>query len=249
MTTRSLLPRSSWRLRNRTTKPRPTVLFAFAVTIIACLAAVLTASGDSGKLYLRLSLTTSAPGLAKAYFDTGSGFSECSAERLAIRDADTALNLDFPIPRRSVRGIRVDPLDRPGTVALRGVQVVDAAGRTVRPLPLSALLPASGLDVQRTTDELTLSSAQAGADPQFSLPADLLGGVRATNRGSAFFSLVWWRIGLVLLLGLGLFVLVTTVRARRTLAEGEHPVYGSGEKLPLAVGNRELSWGRVRIDQ
>lgn len=72
---------------------------------------------------LRISFQSSAPGVAQVYYDTGKGFNEEESVLQPYAISEDRVELEFALPRVSLKGLRFDPSMGPVAIKIFGVEL------------------------------------------------------------------------------------------------------------------------------
>ncbi|MFO0972709.1 MAG: hypothetical protein U1A27_04610 [Phycisphaerae bacterium] len=91
---------------------------------------------------LEIVIESNVGGVAQVFWDTGDGLSEADSARCDVR-AGTVQACRVYLPP-GVRGLRLDPLDRPGLVTLRSIRQLTAAPAGAWLFPFAELAAAAG---------------------------------------------------------------------------------------------------------
>ena len=94
---------------------------------------------------LQVDLKASAKGKAQLYWSHGSGFKEKLSESIQVPGANRGVRIEFNLPTGTIDGLRLDPVDVPGTVTLEGLRFVDGDGDLIHDIPLSSLVVIANL--------------------------------------------------------------------------------------------------------
>jgi hypothetical protein len=115
---------------------------------------------------LQVDLATDHPLVAQLFWDLGRGFNETDSARRDYEPHPGLQTLRFPLPPGPLQALRFDPLDGEARLVLRGLRVVDPAGRTLAVLPLTSLEAAQDIARHTATEEvLTVDTAPGRKDP------------------------------------------------------------------------------------
>jgi hypothetical protein len=156
---------------------------------------------------LVIEMRASVPSQAKVYFDTGRGFTEVDSAAQVVSDAPSAQRFFFPLPTKTIRAIRFDPLETAGTVRISAALIQRPRTHVLmQRLDLSKIAPGNGIASLVSRDgNLEAVTDRRSTDSQLLLPWD----VPLTIRHSAqqvfsgrFFRLnaIWLVFGILLLL-------------------------------------------------
>jgi hypothetical protein len=97
-------------------KFRAVIAFVFGAIIGLCIVSFLP-------LELNLQMRTDRAGSVQFYVDTGVGFSEAQSKRLALSESPTFLRYVTRIRAQGVHAVRIDPLDKKGSIEIIGFSV------------------------------------------------------------------------------------------------------------------------------
>ena len=156
---------------------------------------------------LVIEMRASVPSQAKVYFDTGRGFNEVDSAAQVVSDAPSAQRIFFPLPTKTIRSIRFDPLETAGTVRISDALIQRPRTHVLmQRLDLSKIVPGNEIASLVSRDgNLEAVTDGWSTDSQLLLPWD----VPLTIRHSAqqvfsgrFFRLnaIWLVFGILLLL-------------------------------------------------
>ncbi|MEN3371123.1 MAG: hypothetical protein V7609_3266 [Verrucomicrobiota bacterium] len=123
---------------------------------------------------LTIDMQSNVASHAKAFFDTGRGFTESESHlQRVVGDLNSRL-LVFPFPTKTVRRIRFDPIETTGVVEIRSAVIERPDSREViRKFDLTRILPlnqVASISMEEETARMT-TTGQAN-DPQLLLPVD-----------------------------------------------------------------------------
>jgi hypothetical protein len=112
--------------------------FVAAVTLLAALVAAAvclpfetTARDRQDGYFFEVGLATDRAGQAQLFYDLGRGINENDSTRLAVAGGGGTATYRFPLPTGRVNGLRLDPTDQDGRVAITGARVVDRSGTEI----------------------------------------------------------------------------------------------------------------------
>lgn len=115
---------------------------------------------------LEVDLATDLPLVAQLFWDLGRGFNETDSARRGYEAHPGLQTLRFPLPPGPLQALRLDPLDGEARLVIRGLRVVDPAGRTLAVLPPASLEAAQDIARHAVTEEfLTVDTAPGRRDP------------------------------------------------------------------------------------
>src|SRR5690349_6346238 len=115
---------------------------AGAILLAALVATGAAISRRETRYELRVEISSSGPSQAQLFYDIGRGWTEQDSITRPIVSASSAAfqQLSFPLPARTIYGLRFDPLNSTGHVAIRDVDVRNRR-RTVRRFAPSDVQP------------------------------------------------------------------------------------------------------------
>ncbi len=148
----------------------PALLAAALVSAVVALPFLPLAKMHVDLFQLEARLTSNAPGTFQAFYDNGSGFREELSVRAHVDASATPLIIRVPLPPGTYRAVRLDPIDRGGTVVLHSVRVIAQSGRVVAELALEQLKAMHQIESLRMQDgSLEIVVDTAHNDPQVGL--------------------------------------------------------------------------------
>jgi hypothetical protein len=180
------------------------VAAAVLVTLVATHNVAVVHRRPAAELAIRMQV--SVPSQAKVYFDTGRGFNDAEKVQQEVGAVPIAQQISFPLPTRTIRSIRFDALDTPGTVQISEVLVQRPRTQVLlRRLDLSAIAPGNQTSVAIRDGALEATSAAPAGSPQLTLSCDppLTISYSAKQIFSVRFfriNAIWLLVGLLLLL-------------------------------------------------
>ncbi len=142
-----------------------------AVTgFLACADALLVEERPSAELAIEMQ--SSAASQAKVYFDTGAGFNESESETRSIPADSTDHLLLFPLPAKTVRSIRFDPLEISGVVRIHAITIQKPDSHTrLRDLDLLKVTALNEIQaIGPQSSGLEVKIVDQARDPQLLLP-------------------------------------------------------------------------------
>jgi hypothetical protein len=147
-----------------------TLPLLLAVALFSAVAVVpfLPAAKDTSAIFsFEVTASTSRAGIVQLYFDSGSGYSEAGSSRAWLPQTAKAVVIRLALPPGQYRALRLDPLDREGTVIINRVRVVSSSGRVVREFPLSALRAGKQIALAHISGgQLEIQTTPGADDPQ-----------------------------------------------------------------------------------
>lgn len=118
---------------------------------------------------LFLAVKSSEPNTAQVYYDAGSGFSEKYSVKAKLKGSGNFEQIKFTIPFGNLKALRLDPLEKSGSVELKLVEL--KSGDKKIPIPLDQIKPANQIAKTEIRDGVLLVDTTTGAlDPQLTLP-------------------------------------------------------------------------------
>ena len=130
--------------------------------------------------YFQVSMMSDTKGIAKLYYDLGSGINEQDVSKVEVLTTsdigakDAFRNYRFKIPGRFFQ-LRFDPLEGQGKVAIRKAEITDHAGKRLHMIPFDVFKPNEKIKtMENLGNELVIVMHGNAADPQIDiLHADL----------------------------------------------------------------------------
>ncbi|MEO6244583.1 MAG: hypothetical protein ABIQ12_04030, partial [Opitutaceae bacterium] len=117
----------------------PALLAAALLSAMAALPFLPAAKMHVDLFQLEVRLTSTVPATFQAYYDDGRGFREELSVRTHVDPAKIPVALRVPLPPGRYRALRLDPIDRGGTVVIESVRIIAHSGRVVLDVPLDKL--------------------------------------------------------------------------------------------------------------
>ncbi len=116
--------------------------------------------------------------MAQLFFDVGKGMNEADSARLPITASSDYATLRFPLPSATIRALRFDPINGPGTFSVRRAYIEHSFGVLIRQFAGSDLVAlnqiASRADVG---SEVKFATVPGANDPMLQIavrdPIDL----------------------------------------------------------------------------
>ena len=148
----------------------PALLAAALVSAVVALPFLPAAKMHVDLFQLEARLTSNATGTFQAFYDDGPGFREELSVRAHVAASATPQIIRVPLPPGTYRAVRLDPIDRGGTVVLHSVRVIAQSGRVVTELALGQLKAMHQIESLRMKDgALEIVVNPAHNDPQVGL--------------------------------------------------------------------------------
>ena len=116
--------------------------------------------------------------VAQLFYDVGRGMTETDSVRLPVAASNAYATLRFPLPDETIRALRFDPINGPGTFSVRRASVEDSFGSVRRVFAGSDLIPLHQIaSREEVGPELTFSTVPGANDPMLQIavhrPIDL----------------------------------------------------------------------------
>lgn len=200
----------------------PTLLAAAIFSLVAAVPLQAPPQGkDAGGHALEVSMASSRAGFVQLFYgDDSGGMGEATSSRMPVETSTTARRYRLALPVGKHRELRLDPLDRPGSVTIESIRIVTSSGRSVRAIALSELKPQ--LQIQTTNlreGRLEIQTTADGDDPQLALTLDPPLEIRLSWRQR--FPVYWvWAAGIFAAFAVVLIGLDRLPHVRRGLAHG-----------------------------
>ena len=122
---------------------RPRVAaFAFVFALAAALPFITGATAGKNTFFFEIDLCSNQAGSARLLYDTGRGFHPEESVCQRLRPGVRPISYRFVLPAGYFRGLRFDPIDRPGKVAFSNPRIVDKYGAIIRRFPARRFRPA-----------------------------------------------------------------------------------------------------------
>ncbi|MDP3073388.1 MAG: hypothetical protein Q8N18_24060 [Opitutaceae bacterium] len=148
----------------------PALLAAALLSVVAALPFLPVAQPHPEYFRLEARVTSTSPGVLQVFYDDGAGIREERSARTEFPATATPRLIQVAAPPGPCLGLRLDPIDRGGTMTLRDLRIVSATGRLVATLPLEQFTTIQQVGTLRVHDgALELTVAPAHNDPQLSL--------------------------------------------------------------------------------
>jgi hypothetical protein len=195
-----------------------TALAAAAMVSVIVAVPFLPAAKSRPDLFvLEARVTSTLPGAFQVFYDDGGGLREELSARATLTGGSTPATYRLPLPPGTYKALRLDPLDRAGSVTISSLRVISPTGRTIAQIPLEGFKPTHQIEsLQLRNGALEITTAVGSDDPQLGLvlpsPVVVHASWRDYARGSTPFVLPIF-LGLAALL----FVADRAVRLRATL--------------------------------
>jgi len=114
------------------------ILIAFVIAFIFVIVDAFQ-EWNAPQLYLKISMKSSVDAIAQVFYDIGNGLNEKDSIICTVYKATGFQVLRFPLPKKSVRYIRFDPLNKEGSIIVKEVEFVDEFGHTIQSFDLKIL--------------------------------------------------------------------------------------------------------------
>jgi hypothetical protein len=103
---------------------------------------------------------------AQLFYDVGRGLNEADSAGLPVDESNTYATLHFPLPRATIRALRFDPINGPGTFSVRHVYIESWFGYIERQFGHGDLVALNQIATSADTgSELQFSTTPAADDP------------------------------------------------------------------------------------
>ena len=113
---------------------------------------------------VRIHLKSSATGMGELYYDTGAGFVQGQSVAQTVTASQTLEAIDFDLPAGiRLTGLRLDPLDVPGTFEIGEAEIYSPDGKILRKLASSSFLPEQQLMTLSRNAKTLVVEAPAGS--------------------------------------------------------------------------------------
>ena len=126
---------------------------------------------------LEARVSSTVGGSLQIFYDDGAGMREELSARAYLTPGTDFVAHRLPLPPGVYKALRLDPLDRGGTVRIASLRVLSPTGRVAAELPLSAFKPTHQVQSLQVKDgALEIVAAAGNDDPQIGLvlPAPLV---------------------------------------------------------------------------
>jgi hypothetical protein len=148
----------------------PALLAAALVSAVVALPFLPAAKIRPDLFLLEARVTSTTAGAFQVYYEDGSGYREQLSGRAAVTVSATPLTLRLPLPPGTYRALRIDPLDRGGSVTLHGLRVLSPSGRELTRVPLTGLQASHQIAAISPREQAVQIVTVAGSDdPQLTL--------------------------------------------------------------------------------
>ena len=171
--------------------------------IIIILVAVFLASMEEEEWFLSVSLKSSVHANIQIFYDTGNDFNENDSVTFPIAKTEDFLNFSFRLPNKSIKHLRLDPLNQEGHFVINELKIVNRFNQAIYPLVLENLKPFQQLEQISIQDNLLIADA-SGDDPilLFDLEYPLV------NRNSSKTEIYVYLLGIFLIF----YIVLTLIR-------------------------------------
>ena len=93
--------------------------------------------------YLELDMHTSNNGVIQIFFDSGNSYSETESVVMATNVQEKYI---FPLPKKNIQKIRIDPLNRDGSISITRLKIINKKGYVFEEIPLNKLRPIKDIE-------------------------------------------------------------------------------------------------------
>jgi hypothetical protein len=119
---------------------------------------------------LRVVASTSAPSTMQLYYDLGEGLREELSSKVELKGGDDFFEYRLPLPEKRIKALRLDPLNRPGSVRIKTIEVLDFRGKSAGIFDLRNIQPLYQVAEVRQLEGLVEIDTVPGAqDPSVGL--------------------------------------------------------------------------------
>jgi hypothetical protein len=157
--------------------PVPALLAAALFSVVVSLPFLPVAAPTAATFGFEITVTSSQPGFAQLFYDSGHGINETDSARATVEGNGAPRTLRFALPAGRYTALRFDPLDRAASMTLADAKIRDSSGSIVREFAGSDFKATQDIAfLQAGTGEiLHLEMTGAAADPitQIALPVPM----------------------------------------------------------------------------
>jgi hypothetical protein len=202
-----------------------------------------------GVLQLQITCQASTESSTQIFYDLGQGFNEFHSIRWPIAPSRQPYTYTFPLPDAPLRGLRLDPLGKPGTLIITNLRILERRGGEIRRFTRESFLR-PGVEIAAVTPTANgweVVTTPGAADPQcyleFGAPI-IPEGMNGRNLQRCLLSWSYLAMMLWILLLAVYFVLVRDGSLRKIARTA---VFMAGVALLFSlVGNRSLIKDSIR---
>lgn len=154
------------------------VLLAGLLALAAGLPFAATAGARRDFYWFEAELTSDRDGQTQVFFDMGGGTNEADSSRQPLRANDRPIRYRYLLPSGTLRALRLDPIDREGTMTLAHAHILNRYGEVIRAFTPGDFRAVQQIATLETTGEVIRMTTDRGAgDPILELrvgaPVDL----------------------------------------------------------------------------
>jgi hypothetical protein len=162
-------------------KERPSLALlglAVVVALAATLPFITTANSRRDFYFFDVALTSTSPGQTQLFFDVGRGFNEPDSSVQPLRAGTKPVVYRYMMPTGRLAALRLDPIDREGTMTLADARIVNRTGRVLRSFTPDELKPTQQVAASAIEGKaLRITTTPGANDPNlildFATPLDL----------------------------------------------------------------------------
>jgi hypothetical protein len=146
---------------------RPWVLYlALALATGAAIPLFIGARAPHRACYFEVTIASDGKGFAQLFYDAGQGFREQDSVRRNFDGNTGPAVYRFALPDGVCAGLRLDPIDHPGTAYFSDAKIVDSDGRVTRRFSPDDFPPTHDIvSLERKGDGLVMRTPPGGDDP------------------------------------------------------------------------------------
>ena len=143
------------------------IVLLASLTALAVILPFATTAQERRDFYaFEVELTSDRDGQAQVFFDVGRGINEADSFHQALPARAAYAVYRFPLPTGTLQGLRFDPIDREGRLAIRHAQIVSRFGDVVHQFVPADFRPARQIaSLTINGDTLSLDTDRGATDP------------------------------------------------------------------------------------
>jgi hypothetical protein len=116
---------------------------------------------------LEARVSSSVAGTFQVFYDDGAGLREELSARTTLAAGNGFTTHRLALPPGTYKALRLDPLDRAGTITIESLRAVSPSGRMIAELPLGSFKPTHQIQTLGLRNQaLEIVTAVGGSDPQ-----------------------------------------------------------------------------------
>jgi hypothetical protein len=148
----------------------PLLLAAALFSAVVVIPFLPSAKEKSLVFTLDITAASTVAGSMQLYYDDGTGYRESESSRDALAPDGRQTVLHLALPPGTYRSLRLDPIDREGTVTISDLRIVTSGGRVVRVFPPSVLRAANQIaTIKPAGSGVEIATTARANDPQLAL--------------------------------------------------------------------------------